>query len=68
MTTKPADRLPLDWKAVLWIPPWLVGQVIIGWLGRYGESGNLKVLPEWIRLSSAPGVHFGRTPGTLRPD
>lgn len=49
-TTTATDRLPVDWKAVTWIPPWLVGTVVIGWLGRYGESGNINALPEWVDL------------------
>ncbi|GHF74394.1 amino acid transporter [Amycolatopsis bartoniae] len=49
-TTKPADRLPVDWKAVAWVPVWLAGMVLIDWLGRYGDTGELKALPEWWDL------------------
>ncbi|WP_435154539.1 APC family permease [Amycolatopsis sacchari] len=49
-TTKPADRLPVDWKAVTWVPVWLGGMVLIAWLGRYGDGGELKALPEWWDL------------------
>ncbi|GAB2957749.1 APC family permease [Amycolatopsis acidiphila] len=50
-TTKSADRLPVDWKAVMWIPPWLGGSVLISWLGRYGDGGNINALPEWWDLA-----------------
>jgi amino acid transporter len=50
-TTSVADRLPVDWKAVVWVPPWLGGLVLIGWLGRYGERGEINALPEWVDLA-----------------
>ncbi|HET6502011.1 MAG TPA: APC family permease [Amycolatopsis sp.] len=46
----PADRPAVGWKSAMWIVPWLVGNEVIGWLGRYGSSGELKLLPEWIDL------------------
>ncbi|KAA9149099.1 APC family permease [Amycolatopsis acidicola] len=49
-TIPAAERPEIDWKAGTWIAPWLGGQVILGWLGRYGDSGNLNVLPEWLDL------------------
>ena len=49
-TVPAADRPAVDWKAGLWIGPWLGGQVLIGYLGRYGASGNIKALPEWTDL------------------
>jgi hypothetical protein len=36
-------------KHALWMAPWLGGQVIIGWIGRYGGGRNL--LPNWIDLA-----------------
>jgi hypothetical protein len=33
----------------MWIGPWILGSVVIGALGRYGE-GSRSVLPEWIDL------------------
>jgi amino acid transporter len=45
-----ADRPVVAWKSALWIAPWLAGNEVIGWLGQYGTSGELKVLPEWIDL------------------
>jgi len=30
----------------IWMAPWLGGQVLIGWLGRYG--GGINVIPDWI--------------------
>jgi hypothetical protein len=32
-----------------WIGPWIIGSVIIGALGRYGD-GSHSWLPEWIDL------------------
>lgn len=36
-------------KSAMWIGPWILGSVIIGALGRYGE-GSHSFLPEWIDL------------------
>ncbi|MBM3259489.1 MAG: APC family permease [Candidatus Sericytochromatia bacterium] len=36
-------------RHAVWIPGWLGGQVLIGYLGRYGE-GTLSVLPAWVDL------------------
>lgn len=53
------NRKPLDWAASMWVWPWLVGTVIIGWLGRYDSElgkdrahgkGELFLLPAWIDL------------------
>jgi len=33
----------------VWIAPWLGGQVLIGWLGRYG-NGAKAVLPNWADI------------------
>jgi amino acid transporter len=35
--------------SAMWIGPWILGSVIIGALGRYGE-GSHSFLPEWIDL------------------
>ena len=32
-----------------WIGPWLGGQVLIGWLGRYGNGAN-NILPNWVDI------------------
>ncbi len=32
----------------VWLAPWLVGHVVIGALGRYGDGGE--VLPNWVDL------------------
>ena len=37
-------------RNAVWVVPWLVGQVVIGWMGRYGV-GARNVLPEWIDIS-----------------
>jgi amino acid transporter len=34
-------------RNAIWIAPWLGGQVLIGWLGRYG-NGAKDVLPNWM--------------------
>jgi amino acid transporter len=41
------DRVPLDPKAAIWVWPWLIGLVVIGYFGRYG--GN-NLLPNWWDL------------------
>ena len=42
------DVMPML-RPAMWIGPWIVGQVIIGALGRYG-TGSHSWLPEWIDL------------------
>jgi amino acid transporter len=37
-------------RSAIWIGPWLVGQVLIGWLGRYGD-GARNVLPDWFDIA-----------------
>jgi len=37
-------------RSAVWIGPWLAGQVLIGWLGRYG-NGALYILPNWLDLA-----------------
>ena len=32
--------------SAIWMGPWLGGQVLIGWLGRYGGGRN--ILPNWV--------------------
>jgi amino acid transporter len=36
-------------RSAIWIGPWILGDVIIGALGRYG-TGSHNVLPEWVDL------------------
>jgi len=38
-------------RNALWIGPWLFGQVLIGWLGRYGNSAR-NILPEWLDIAT----------------
>jgi len=38
-------------RNALWIPPWLCGQVLIGWLGRYGADAR-NLLPEWLDIAT----------------
>jgi amino acid transporter len=33
-----------------WIAPWLAGQVLIGWLGRYGW-GSRSLIPNWLDIA-----------------
>lgn len=42
-------RRDLDWRAASWIWPWLIGLVVLGLLGRYG-NGSLNILPEWVDI------------------
>ncbi len=37
-----------------WIGPWLAGQVLIGWLGRYG-AGARNILPDWVDIAVVLG-------------
>jgi len=37
-------------RNALWIGPWLGGQVIIGALGRYGDSAS-NILPNWVDIA-----------------
>src|SRR6185436_16838626 len=32
-----------------WIAPWLAGQVLLGWLGRYGNSARA-FIPDWLDI------------------
>ena len=36
-------------RNAFWIGPWLGGQVLIGWLGRYG-AGARNLLPSWVDI------------------
>ena len=36
-------------RNAFWIGPWLGGQVLIGWLGRYG-NGSRSLLPDWLDI------------------
>ena len=54
-----ARRTIIDWRAASWILPWLVGVIIISWLGRYDGSPptvfgltllSTKHIPNWWDL------------------
>src|SRR5712671_3878117 len=36
-------------RNAVWIGPWFAGQVLIGWLGRYG-NGSRNLLPDWVDI------------------
>ncbi len=38
-------------RNAIWIAPWLVGQVLLGWLGRYGV-GSRNILPAWVDIGA----------------
>jgi len=40
----------VTWRNAVWILPWFGGQVLIGWLGRYG-IGARSVLPGWLDIA-----------------
>jgi len=40
----------LTLRNAVWIAPWLGGQVLIGWCGRYG-AGARNLLPAWIDIA-----------------
>jgi amino acid transporter len=42
-----AERGPLDARSAVWVWPWLIGLVVIGYFGRYGGT---KLLPNWWDL------------------
>ena len=37
-------------RNAIWLAPWFGGQVVIGWLGRYG-GGSRNILPNWIDIA-----------------
>jgi amino acid transporter len=37
-------------RNAFWIAPWLAGQVLIGWLGRYG-LGSRSLIPDWFDIA-----------------
>jgi len=48
-------------RSAFWIGPWLAGQVLLGWLGRYG-NGAKNILPNWfdigVVLVFALGIYY----------
>jgi amino acid transporter len=52
--SKSERALEMEWRSAWWIGPWLIGTVVIGYLGRYSSvpnAGNKSILPEWIDLA-----------------
>ena len=47
MRVAAAARVPLDLRAAVWIVPWLLGLVVIGYFGRYGGNNTI---PNWWDL------------------
>lgn len=39
----------LTLRNAVWIAPWLGGQILIGWCGRYG-AGARSLLPDWVDI------------------
>jgi amino acid transporter len=39
-------------RNAFWIAPWFAGQVLMGWLGRYGPDGDghRNLLPNWVDI------------------
>jgi amino acid transporter len=45
LATTPREHRPeIDWRAASWIWPWLLGMLLIGYLGQYGNWGYTQVL------------------------
>ena len=47
----------LELRSARWVAPWLVGQVVLGALGRYG--GGYEVLPSWVDLGVVIAFSLG---------
>jgi amino acid transporter len=45
---KPAKRPIVDWKASIWVLPWLVGMAVISYLGQF--TGGTKTIPFYVDL------------------
>jgi amino acid transporter len=47
-----------DWMGVLWVPVWLIGTAVLGYLGRYDSGtyanggGERNILPDWWDLGA----------------
>ena len=39
-----ADAAPLEWRAGAWIAPWLIGLMVISYLGDYGDGRDVLTL------------------------
>src|SRR5262249_5647719 len=54
-------------RNVIWIAPWLVGQVVIGALGNYGDG--YEILPDWVDVATviafALGIYYFALSTTL---
>jgi len=46
------ERSPLDVRSAIWIAPWLLGLVVIGYFGRYGGTN---AIPNWWDLVLVSG-------------
>ncbi|HEV7395678.1 MAG TPA: APC family permease [Pyrinomonadaceae bacterium] len=38
-------------RNAIWIGPWLLGHVLIGWLGRYGDAAR-NIIPDWLDITT----------------
>src|ERR1041384_219061 len=38
-------------RNAIWIGPWLLGHVLIGWLGRYGDAAR-NIIPDWLDIAT----------------
>jgi amino acid transporter len=48
-TQRGGRRPSLEWRAGLWMVPWLIGLTVISWLGQFG--GGRGVIPFWVDLT-----------------
>ena len=57
-------------RSAFWIAPWLAGQVLLGWLGRYG-IGATNILPNWFDIGLvivfALGIYYWAVSSSLSP-
>jgi amino acid transporter len=62
---------PRTIRNAFWIAPWLAGQVLLGWLGRYG-NGARNVLPNWFDIALviifALGIYYWAVSLSLTTD
>ncbi|HWC40124.1 MAG TPA: APC family permease [Acidimicrobiales bacterium] len=54
ITKAPSSRPPFDWKAAVWLWPYLGGMALISYLGQFGGGRN--VIPFWWDILVVAGL------------